>query len=141
MPSKRKSFKADDSDDDFDLTPMIDIVFLLIAFFMVVAKLIDDSKVEIAVPFADQSKISKESPHRMTMTVDASGKAYWGAEKLGTPADLTRFVKSALRAKGEHLEIYVRADARTPFKHVRDVMKAIAEGGVFDVKFAAYENN
>lgn len=135
-----KGFKMDDSDDEVDLTPMIDIVFLLIAFFMVVAKMIDDTKIEIAVPIADQSKIPDESPHRVTISVPANGDVYWGAEKLNNVEEVINFVKSAHQAKGDALEVYVRADANTPHKFVRDVMKSIAEAGVFNVKFAAFEN-
>lgn len=143
MARSKRRFSLDDSDDDIDLTPMIDIVFLLIAFFMVVAKLIDDTKVDIIVPYADQSKIAEkgeEQPTRITMTVDANGKSYFGPNPLNDPKDLTPLIKSTLRAKGENIVMFVRADAKTPHKYVRDVLKAIAEGGVFDVKFAAYEN-
>lgn len=138
--AKEKGIAASTEDEQYDLTPMIDIVFLLIAFFMVVAKLIDDTKIDIDVPIADQSKINKEQLNRVTVSVPADGSVYWASQKLGSPEEVTRFIEEARRAKGEQIEVYLRADSNTAHKHVRDVMKAVALGGVFDVKFAAYEN-
>lgn len=137
----RKRYSTESGDEDYDLTPMIDIVFLLIAFFMVVAKMIDDTKIDIKIPIADQSMIPEKSPHRVTISIPAGGEeVYWGPQKMGDPTEITPLVKSYYEAKGDLLEVYVRADANTPHRAVRDVMKAVAEAGVFNVKFAAFEN-
>lgn len=135
----RKKFQLDTGDEDYDLTPMIDIVFLLIAFFMVVAKMIDDENIDLKLPIADQASIPEDSPHRSTINVTASGDIYWGSELVNTPQEVTRLVTSARQAKGAELELYLRGDVNTPHRHIQSVMKAIAEGGVYQVKFGAFE--
>lgn len=123
-------------DESFDLTPMIDVVFLLIIFFMVVAAEITE-KIEIAMPTAEKAQVPDETGRRMHISIQEDGSMFIGMmpttlEELG----------SAVRYDNETIpgfKVFVRADANTAHKHVRDVMQTCADNGVFDVIFATFK--
>jgi biopolymer transport protein ExbD len=122
-------------DGAFDMTPMIDIVFLLIAFFMTVASMVSDESVEIDLPFSDQSIVPELAKNRQYLTVTSSGDVYLGAKKMQSPSDIipTLLDKNS-RIKG--FEVFLRGDMATEHRHIRQVMDAIAQAGVFKVIFA-----
>ena len=64
-----KPLPQEETSDLPDLTPMIDIVFLLIVFFMTVANMQVRERVPIKVPLAENAVIPEERGVRMTITV------------------------------------------------------------------------
>lgn len=129
----------DQSSDMPDLTPMIDIVFLLIVFFMTVANMQVQERVPIEVPIAENSTIPEERLTRVTVTLTNDGSVFYGPQLI-TMDDLGGFIERD-KAGVSRLKVSVRADARVPFKFVRDVFAAAAEAGVPDVIFAAYQSD
>ena len=129
----------EDTIDLPDLTPMIDIVFLLIVFFMTVAKMQVQQMVPISVPIAEAATIPEDRSARMTVTLKDDGSVYFGPQAV-VIEDL-----SALIAQGSSsqlgVKVYVRADAMVPFKEVRKVFAAAAEGGVPNVVFATFQSD
>lgn len=124
------------TDEEVDLTPMIDIVFLLITFFMVVAAQIT-TKIEIEMPEADRAKVPDDTNGRMEVSVQNDGKTYIGL----VPVTLNELAQQ-VRQDNETIpgfKVYVRADASVPHRHVRDVMETCAEAGVFNVIFANFQ--
>lgn len=127
------------TDDTFDLTPMIDIVFLLIFFFMTVAKVIADEKIPVELPIATQSVIPDELGTRQTVSIQADGTLYAGIRTV-TLEELTEIVRQGnLTYPG--FKVFIRADAATPHQFVRDAMKACADAGAYDIVFGVYQSD
>lgn len=131
-----KAEVPDLKDEEFDLTPMIDVVFLLIIFFMVVAAEITD-KIEIEIPEADKSKIPEETKGRMQVSLQESGDIFVGL----APVTLEQLGQ---RVRNDNntipgFRVYLRADANVAHEHVQDVMQTCAENGVFDIIFATFQ--
>lgn len=123
-------------DETFDITPMIDVVFLLIIFFMVIAAEVTE-KIEIAMPKAEQAEVPDETGRRMHVSIQEDGSMFIGL----MPTSLEELGK-AVRYDNETIpgfKVFVRADANTAHKHVRSVMQTCADNGVFDVIFATYK--
>jgi biopolymer transport protein ExbD len=59
-------WELEQTDDEPDLTPMIDIVFLLIVFFMTVASVVTAKRVEIEAPIAENAVIAETQENRDT---------------------------------------------------------------------------
>ena len=122
---------------EIPMAPMIDMVFLLLIFFMVASHFHQLERVDINVPVADQAKVPEELDGRRTITVKEDGVIYLGT----TPVPLDE-VGPAIKKEIERvpaLKIYLRADRGTPHKDVREVMKRCAENGAVEILFAAYE--
>lgn len=123
-------------DEGFEMTPMIDVVFLLIIFFMVVAAQII-KKVPVDPPVAEVAKVPEETGSRDTVSVQLDGEVWLGMSKitLDELGEEIRFSNETIPG----YKVYIRADADTPHEYVRDVMQVCAENGVFDVIFATYQ--
>lgn len=122
-----------------DLTPMIDIVFLLIVFFMTVANMQKQLLVPIDVPIADQATVPEDRAGRITVTLKEDGSVFFGAQAVVVEELAGRIAQSKADAPG--LKVYVRADAKVPFKEVREVFGAAAAGGVPNVVFATFQSD
>ena len=114
---------------------MIDIVFLLIAFFMTLISFVSAELVELTLPDANQASIAEEPGDRQYISVDSQGQAYFGATPISYEA-LSNSL-AAQRAVYPALKVFLRADANTPHRHVNRVMEACAQAGIFDLIFAS----
>jgi len=123
-----------EGDEGFELTPMIDVVFLLIAFFMTITSEITDENIQIEIPIAEVAQVPEERGIRQTISIDAVGDIYFGSRKM-SPDDLTESIRFALEFDPA-TKVYLRADAGTAHRHVADVMKATAAAGLTDLIFA-----
>ena len=63
-------------DPEFELTPMIDVVFLLIAFFMTLISFISAELVELELPEAVEASIPEEPGDRQYISIDREGQLY-----------------------------------------------------------------
>ncbi|WPJ95451.1 biopolymer transporter ExbD [Coraliomargarita algicola] len=122
-------------DPEFELTPMIDVVFLLIAFFMTLISFISAELVQLELPEAEQATIPEEPGERQYISVDAEGQLFLGATPI-TPEALTAQL-TALKAEIPQIQVFLRADAHTAHRHVNRVMEATAKAGIFDLIFAS----
>lgn len=131
---------ADAEDADIiDLTPMIDIVFLLIVFFMTVASMITAERIPLTMPVAPNSSIPEDFGKRTTLTVMRDGSIYAGVYSVSLnelPALLTR----ELEEKPD-IRVYLRADSAVEHQYVNDVMQACAAAGISNIVFAAYQSD
>ncbi len=134
-----KPIAQEASTDLPDLTPMIDIVFLLIVFFMTVANMQVLERVPIDVPIAEAATLPEDRGGRIIVTVKEDGTVFFGPRSV-LMEDLAALIE---QGKGANLgiKVYVRADANVPFKEVREVFAAAAEGGVPNVVFATFQSD
>jgi len=122
-------------DPEFELTPMIDVVFLLIAFFMTLISFISSELVELELPEAEQASIPKEPGERQYISIDVEGQLYFGAAPITAEALTLQLAK--LKGEIPQLKVFLRADVNTAHRHVNRVMEATAKAGIFDLIFAS----
>ncbi len=134
-----KLWNNSEEDGEVDLTPMIDIVFLLIVFFMTVANMITAEKKPIEVPVALNSTLPEDYGERTTVTVMADGSLYSGVYDV-TLDELSKILVSA-REEDPSVRVYLRADSAAEHQFVNDVMKACAAAGLSNVIFASYQSD
>ena len=81
-----KAVQLDEGNDSLDLTPMIDVVFLLIVFFLVVAKQVSERYVELEkMSVAKKSQVAENPPNRTIISIDETPegqKFYWGEQEI-----------------------------------------------------------
>jgi biopolymer transport protein ExbD len=121
----------------FQLAPMIDMTFLLLVFFMVTTKITrDQMKMIIALPVAFAAKQPDDLSGRDIINVDAEGQIFAGERPLSS-AQLKTYLKQRL-IDVPPLRIYVRADANTDVKIIKQIMGACAEAGAIEVIFGSH---
>lgn len=122
----------------FQIAPMIDITFILLIFFMVTTKLSNDKRaVPLELPVAKAAVLPKDVSGRDMINIDAQGQIYIG-EKAATLKELKIYLKQRLK-DFPPLRIYVRADANTPARQIKEIMKACAEAGAIEVIFGSHQ--
>jgi biopolymer transport protein ExbD len=128
-------WKPDEVDPEFELTPMIDVVFLLIAFFMTLISFISAELVELELPEAELATIPEEPGERQYISIDVDGQIYFGAAEISAQALTAQLI--TLKEELPQLKVFLRADAHTAHRHVNRVMEATAKAGIFDLIFGS----
>lgn len=126
---------VEDEEPQMQMSSMIDMVFLLIIFFMTASHMISETNKQLDIPDASHGILKKEKPDRWTVNVMSDGTVFSGG--ADTPIeidDLRQQVAASVQANPD-LKVYLRADRTTPHKTVRQVMNAMAEAGVGDFIF------
>jgi biopolymer transport protein ExbD len=131
--------RKDQEEIAIDMSPMIDMVFLLLIFFIVASQIVKIDKVPIEVPSAVYAKVPEDETGRYIITVTRNGDMFVGpvAEKVGLD-ELKKQISTELEAN-EKLRILIRADGEMKFEENEKIMEACAEVGAIDMIFAAFE--
>ncbi len=122
------------------MTPMIDMVFLLLVFFMTVSTLAQaDRAKKLDLAESSQSDVpeAEDLSDRGTLSLDAEGVIYLGTEAISLGA-MQRTMKASLE-RNPDLRIHLRADQATPYREIKKVLKACAEVGAYEVIYATYQ--
>ena len=117
---------------DINVTPMVDVMLVLLIIFMVVTPMlqkgvsVDMAKVDNPTPMEDADK-----EDALLVSITRDGKVYFGTEQI-TIDSLTTKVKDRLANKQDK-RVYVKADMRTRFGGVVQVVDSVRAAGVDDL--------
>ena len=123
----------DDEIPVLNLTPMIDVLMLLIIFFMVGTKFIESEKaLELQIPqVSDKAKALTEKPSKKVVTVYRDGSVTLDGKDISLE-QLTKRLASA-RSQYKGLGVLVRGDAEADFQWVASVLNACKQAGISDL--------
>ncbi len=133
-----RGWKPDDSDGNFNLTSMIDVVFLLVSFFMTVTSFASAELIEMEIPMAPEAKVPENSQGRQFVSIEKDGTYYLGAKKSNLDEIKTAIANRANDA--DFKGVYLRADRATPHKYINDLMEKCAEVGAYTIIFATTQD-
>jgi len=115
-----------------NLTPMIDVVFLLIIFFMVGTKFAEEErKIDVQVPSVGEAAASIMVRQKRTVSVLRDGTVLLDDQQLSIP-ELTSALRQA-RQGSPDLGVTIRGDADGSFQNVASVLSACRAAGVKDM--------
>ncbi|MCG8587564.1 MAG: biopolymer transporter ExbD [Pirellulales bacterium] len=122
-----------------NMTPMIDVVFLLIIFFLVSSHLAQqESQYRLDLPLAISGTAPDASGQRsVTINVLADGSVIVAGRVVDTAQLESRLAYETGRV-GKDLEVRIRTDRSVAYEVVEPVMLACAKAGIWNVKFAVY---
>lgn len=130
---------------EMQMGPMIDMVFLLLVFFMVSAKpIVPESDIPIGLPGEVAQEEAVDIPDEARIFIQADGNVVLNDQVLDQPdsrqmpelvAVLDRFKKSAENAQSKALVTVAPHDS-VPHQRLVDVLNACAEAGITGVTFA-----
>lgn len=121
---------------DVNLTPLIDVVFLLLIFFMVSTTFERETEISVQLPEADGEQLTTEKSV-VEITIDAKGRYYVNrAEVVNTQLEtLKRAIKEAAGGEAEP-QVILSADRQTPHQAVISAMDAARQLGFVHLTFA-----
>lgn len=108
----------------FDLTPMIDCVFQLLIFFLVVARFAEEEReLEVVLPQASQAVPVVGRPEVLYVSVSSDGRYFVGGRFVSLD-HLHKILKQAGASNPGKQAVVIRADERCQWRHVVAVMDA-----------------
>jgi biopolymer transport protein ExbD len=125
-----------DEDIEVDMSPMIDMVFLLLIFFLVASNIVDN-KVPVKIPSAVYAKVPEDTTGRFEITVQKGGKYFVGQDPVSLE-ELKQRLEPELKANPD-LRILIRADGAVRYKVNEELMAACAEVGANDLIYSVFE--
>ncbi|AKJ64100.1 ExbD/TolR family protein [Kiritimatiella glycovorans] len=123
---------------EVQMAPMIDMVFLLLIFFMVASQLNEMNKIDVDLPVAEDSAIPEDQSGRRLISVKETGQVFAGLNPVSLER-LTEIVKQELEINPQ-VRFFIRADEQVRHGEVKKVMKTCAEAGAADLIFATYQS-
>ncbi len=122
-----------------NMTPMIDVVFQLIIFFLVSSHLAQQEvQLKLPLPTArtGQDRAEQDVP-RVTVNVLADGALLLAGRRVSAQ-ELAWRLRERLADAGPGLQVRIRSDRDAPYQFVEPIMLACARAGIWDVSFSVY---
>jgi len=123
----------------FNMTPMIDVVFLLIIFFLVSSHLArQESQMVLPLPTAVSGVQSAETTaRRLTLNVLDDGSLLLAGRRV-VLEDLPDRLAEAQAESAEEIEVRIRGDRHVAYRHVAPILLACARTGTWNVTIGVY---
>ena len=125
---------------EVDMTPMIDVVFQLIIFFIVTIKMDQDVNEDIELEASPHGPIIEEQdPRTMVVEVDRRGWISMSGAQL-SKSKFMKIMKARTQRYGA-FPVLIRGDRRTRHEDIRAVMDMCTRMGIWRVSFAAIQEH
>jgi biopolymer transport protein ExbD len=121
---------------EVNLTPLIDVVFLLLIFFMVSTTFEQQSRIQIELPEAT-AEATRPDDDSLEIIIDAQGRFFIGEEQV-VNTELKTLKGAIGKAVGERegIPVIIRADAKTPHQAVITALDATSQLGLTRISLA-----
>jgi biopolymer transport protein ExbD len=130
------STRANDSEPEINLTSLIDVIFVLIIFFVATTTFNQRSALKLQLPTAQA--IAKQDPGEpLNVLVDSEGRYFIGEnEVLKSDVGSLKEAIVAVAGQDRSMPVVLRADARTPHQAVITAMDALGQLGFVKLSIA-----
>jgi biopolymer transport protein ExbD len=121
---------------ELNLTPLIDVVFLLLIFFMVSTSFTRETQIKLELPKADVEQLDAE-PEVIEISIDKEGRFFVNKQALVNKDIET--LKKALRplvVSDDNSPLIISADANVAYQSVVMAMDAASQLGITNIKMA-----
>ena len=135
MRHMNKMLQEQDEKEDIDMTPMLDVVFILLIFFIVTASFVKEAGIDVNRPEA-ATAVKKE---RANILVAISDKGDVWINKRKVDIRTVQANIERLKAENPQGSVVIQADKKATTDILIKVMDSARAAGVFDVSIAAQE--
>ncbi len=136
------NFRKGLSDDvEVNLTPLIDVVFLLLIFFMVTTTFDRDAKIKINLP-TTQNAVASAQKQTMELLIDSQGQYFVDGKEVinNKPETLFRAMSQALDERGSNPPLVISADANSNYQSVVTAMDIAGRLGLTNFSMATSQS-
>jgi len=134
MAVRRRERRVED-DSEINITPMMDVVFILLIFFIVTASFVKESGIEVNRPEASTAEVKEQGNIMVAITADGQ---IW-IDKRQVDIRAVRANIERLHAENPQGSVVIQADENSKNGLLVQVMDASREAGVYNVSIAAQE--
>ena len=122
--------------DEINLTPMLDVVFIMLIFFIVTANFIKEPGLEINRPDSETSEITENAA--ILIAIGAAGEIYMDGRRI----DVRQVKANVIRLIAENPQgsVVIQADVKSTAEKIVAVMDEVREAGVVDISIASEPN-
>lgn len=126
---------------ELNMTPLIDVVFLLLIFFMVSTTFEKQARLKVVLPEASTQAVqNKDNP--VVIGIDAKGRFYINDRQLvNSQQDTLKMALTRTLGNNKDVPLVLRADAKTPHQFVVMAMDAAAQLGLTRLSIATLESS
>ena len=126
---------------DVNLTPLIDVVFLLLIFFMVSTSFVKQSQITIRLPEAESTAIVEEPPEQIDIMITEQGTYLVnGRELINNRPETIRNALQRVSAGNTNLPLTISADANARHQHVVTAMDVAGRLGFVRISIATVDD-
>lgn len=124
---------------DLNLTPLIDVVFLLLIFFMVSTTFEKTARLKVDLPQAS-AEAEQQPAEKIILGIDVQGRYYINDRQLvNTQLKTLKLALSKVAGDNRELPVVLRADAKTPHQAVVTAMDAASQVGLTRLSISTLE--
>ncbi len=139
MPVRLGSKAEPSNEARIEIIPLIDIMFFLLAAFMLVSlSMVNLKRVNVDLPVASNTA-NDALNEPVSLSVDKSGVVYHEKKPVGAHELLT--LLRARRAAGEKMRVMISGDRETRHGDMIRVLNIVREAGVYHAAFAVKEGD
>ena len=134
---KDKMFGAEEEENEINLTPMLDVVFIMLIFFIVTASFIKEAGLDVNRPDAPMTQSTPEESN-ILVVINANDEIW--IDRRETEPNAVRGMIERLHAENPKGSIVIQADEESTNEMLVVVMEAAKQAGVTNVAIAALKD-
>jgi len=124
-----------------NMTPMIDVVFLLIIFFLVSSHLArQEHRLPVDLPMADSFSPLDPEKRSLTISVDLDSQIYVSGKAIER-SKVGQILKKYLLEEGNNASIRIRTDGSVQYQYVEPILREAAKLGIADAAIAVQQGD
>src|SRR5260370_37966091 len=118
---------------NINVTPMVDVMLVMLIIFMVITPMLQHGPpVEVAKANNPMQMPGADEEDALLLAINREGKGFFVNELIKDPADLTQKVTDRIDNRSDR-RVYVKADARSKYKWVVEVVDNVRSAGVSEL--------
>ena len=125
---------------DISLTPMIDVVFLLLIFFMVTTTFSRESAIKVMLPQAEGQQSEKQE-QAILLTINKSGQYFIDDKPLSDKSLDTLANALTASRNNKNIPLIINADAAAPVQSAISVLDVASKEGFSNITFATQKQD
>lgn len=131
---RRKGRGPEEDSSEIDLTPMLDVVFIMLIFFIVTASFVKEVGINVDMPENQDQPPPTDAPPNILVTVTANNEIWMEDRRIDVRA--VRANIERLHAEFPKASVIIRADGKSEAATYVAIADAAREAGVYDVTLA-----
>ena len=128
------SNQPDDNEEisGINVTPLVDIMLVLLIIFMVTASLVANKAIELKLPESETAQALKPDEKTLNFAITMEGKVYLDGQEIPFESIGPRIKAEREKKQGVNLAAAISADAKTPYEVVVKLIDVIRKNDIID---------